>query len=205
MRRFLGCTKGAPLLNSPSCQKFRKIAERTRAVIIVMAGLSGTGKSTLAAEIAGALGAVVLSKDVVRASVFPDPVRDYSAAQDNLVMEMIYRAVGYLRQHFHGTPVVIDGRTFSKRAQVIRLFEVTTSLATEPRIIECVCDDEIVRRRLLTAHASAANREFELYLRLQREADPLTVERLTLDTGKLSVAEAAQRSLKYLREDRTAR
>jgi predicted kinase len=169
-------------------------------VIIVMAGLPGTGKSSIAAEIAKALGAVVLSKDVVRAAAFPDAARDYTTAQDDLAMEMIYMALRYLQQHSPQTPIVIDGRTFSKHAQLARLLEVTASLGVEPRILECVCDDETAQRRLRSAHASAANRDFELYRTLQREADPLTLERLTLDTGKLSLADAVQRSLQYLRE-----
>ena len=168
-------------------------------MIIVMAGLSGTGKSTLATEIAKALDAVILNKDAVRAAAFPDAVRDYTAEQDDCVMEMIYSALRYIWQHTPQISVVIDGRTFSKRAQVARLLEVTAALDVVPRFIECVIgDDEIAKSRLDNTHAFAANRDFTLYQALQRDAEPLAVVRLTLDTGKLPVPEAVQRSLEYL-------
>jgi predicted kinase len=79
-----------------------------------MMGLPGTGKSTLARGVAKALGGVVLSKDEVRAAAFPEAVRDYSEEQDDLAMEMVYQAAGYVLREFPGTPVVIDGRTFTK-------------------------------------------------------------------------------------------
>ena len=65
-----------------------------------MAGLQGTGKSTLAARLAAALGGVVLSKDTVRAALFPPPALDYSAAQDDASMAAVYSAAWLiLRDH----------------------------------------------------------------------------------------------------------
>jgi adenylylsulfate kinase len=44
-------------------------------MLIAMAGLPGTGKSTLANALANALGAAVLNKDRVRAALFEvDPI-----------------------------------------------------------------------------------------------------------------------------------
>ena len=60
-------------------------------MLIAMAGLPGTGKSTLAAPLASDLG-VLLNKDDVQALLFPPPVLDYSREQDDLVMQAIYAA-----------------------------------------------------------------------------------------------------------------
>ena len=69
-------------------------------MLIVMAGLPGTGKSTLAGRLAAELGGVVLNKDAVRALLFPPPVLDYSREQDDLVMQAIYAAAAnILRGH----------------------------------------------------------------------------------------------------------
>jgi len=87
-------------------------------MLIAMAGLPGTGKSTLAARLAAALDAVVLSKDAVRAALFPPPVRDYSTAQDNLVMEVIFKAAAYTFRTRSQQVVIIDGRTFLRTYQV---------------------------------------------------------------------------------------
>jgi predicted kinase len=44
-----------------------------------MAGLPGTGKSTLARVLANDLGGVVLDKDVIRAALFPAALIEYSS------------------------------------------------------------------------------------------------------------------------------
>src|SRR5262245_42676444 len=83
-----------------------------------MAGLPGTGKSALAARLAGALGGVVLDKDQVRAALFPPPALDYSTAQDDLCMAAIYRAAAHLHTTTPGLPVIIDGRTFLRASHL---------------------------------------------------------------------------------------
>ena len=47
-------------------------------VFIVMAGLPGTGKSTIARELEKRLHAVVLNKDAIRAELFPGDAVNYS-------------------------------------------------------------------------------------------------------------------------------
>src|SRR5947209_2269421 len=46
-------------------------------MLIAMAGLPGTGKSTLARQMARALSGVVLDKDVIRAALFPPALVEY--------------------------------------------------------------------------------------------------------------------------------
>src|SRR2546425_786694 len=66
--------------------------ERRTDVLITMAGLPSSGKSTLAASLKRELGAVVLDKDRVRAALFPARVLDYSDTQDDIAMAAIYQA-----------------------------------------------------------------------------------------------------------------
>lgn len=167
-------------------------------MVIVMAGLPGTGKTTLAHKLAMAIGAVVLSKDAIRAAAFPDRVRDYSTEQNDLAMEMVYLAMTYIHRRFPDPPIIIDGRTFSRQRQVARLLQVTDCLATPVRWIECVCDEEMARQRLAIEHPQAANRDFELHHDLKGIAEPLAAERLTVDTGRLDLEETVRRCLDYL-------
>src|SRR5258708_4861457 len=113
-------------------------------MLIAMAGLPGSGKSTLAACLEERLGAVVLNKDHVRAVLFPPRVLDYAAVQDDITMAAIYQAAAAILKGNPRQAVVIDGRTFLRPGQVQALLE----LGEPPRIIECVCDDEVARERL---------------------------------------------------------
>lgn len=170
-------------------------------MIVVMAGLPGSGKSTLARAIATRLGGVVLSKDELRAATFPDAVLDYTPEQDDLVMEMVYQAASYIQRSFPNKPVIIDGRTFSKRAQVQRLLDWAASSGATTKWIECVCDDETARKRLQHEQKAAGNRDFQLYETLKREAEALEVKSLQVDTANTPVDSAVDAVVQYLKDD----
>ena len=96
-------------------------------MLIAMAGLPGTGKSTLAARLAEALGGVVLDKDRVRAALFPPPALDYSAAQDGIAVAAIYRAAAHLHTTAPGLAVILDGQTFPRAAHLDDLLARTAA------------------------------------------------------------------------------
>lgn len=169
-----------------------------------MAGLPGTGKSTLAARLAQAVGGVVLSKDVVRSALFPAPVLDYSSEQDEIAMSAVYHAASYLLKASKQRAVILDGRTFSKPGQLAPPLTLAASLSVPFRVIECVCADDIARTRLQADHVAgvhlAGNRTPELYTRAKAAAVTLSVPRLTLDTGALALEECVTRAVAYLGE-----
>jgi predicted kinase len=144
-----------------------------------MAGLPGTGKTTLAKALAERLGGVVVSKDEIRAAAFGGLV-DYSSEQDDFCMEFVYQVAKYIQ----GVPVIVDGRTFSKRRQVERMLDVLG----EVKVIECVVHDEIVKKRLeRDREHPAKNRTYEMYCEVKAGKEELQIPRLTIDTGKKEV------------------
>ena len=82
------------------------------------------------------------------------------------------------------------------------LVALAGSLGETPHVIECVCAEEVVRGRLERDAAQgghpAGNRTLTLYQTLQAAAEPITLPRLVLDTGRLSVAECLTRCRAYL-------
>ena len=173
-------------------------------MLIAMAGLPGTGKSTIAARLAERLGGVVLCKDVVRQALFPPPALDYSRAQDDLALQAMYRAAERTLATSQ-IPVILDGRTFSKAYQVRDLFTAAERMGLIPCIIECVCSDEVARERIeadvRTGTHPAGNRTFAMYLEMKARAEPLTVPRLVLDTGIESLDECVSRAGSYVSKE----
>lgn len=171
-------------------------------MLIVMAGLPGAGKSTLAARLATRLNGVVLSKDIVRAALFPTRTIDYTSAQDEIAMHAVYAAAEYTLRTVPACPVFIDGRTFSKAGQIDVPLALAASLSVVGKVIECVCDAEVARSRIAHDESTGAhlaqNRTPELHTRAAANAVPLAVSRLVVDTGTLTIDECERLCCEYL-------
>lgn len=174
-------------------------------MLIVMAGLPATGKSSLAARLQTALDAVVLNKDTVRSVLFPAPILDYSTAQDDVCMAAIYQAAAVILRKRQQQAVIFDGRTFLRSYQIHDVLALAGSLHIAPRIIECVCEDNVAKMRLECELARrehpAGNRTYALYQALKTSAEAISIPHLILDTGKISLEECVSRCTAYLASD----
>jgi predicted kinase len=156
-------------------------------VIIMMAGLPGTGKSTLARELANSIGGCVLGKDEIRAAIFSERDLEFSTAQDDFIMELMLQSARFLLDRNPSRKIFLDGRTFSQRYQIDRVLQFAGDLGQPWRIIECVCFDEIARRRLEEerdpAHP-AKNRSFALYLEVKSRFERIEHAKTVIDTDQ---------------------
>ena len=154
-------------------------------MIVLMAGLPGAGKTTLARELARRTQGALLSKDEIRAALFSPEDVEYSVQQDDFVMEVMLEAARFLLQETPGRKVLLDGRTFSRRYQIDRVLEFARDLAQPWTIIERTCSEESARRRLdLEPNLShpAHNRTFALYLQVKARFEPITYPKTTINT-----------------------
>lgn len=153
---------------------------------MLLAGLPGTGKSTLARLLAGRLGGVVLDKDQVRAAMFPGTAVDYSDAQNALAMRALYAAADYLTVH-QGPPFVfVDGRTFTREAQRLEAIEAARRAGAAWRLLLLRCTEAVARRRLAAPAPEhpALDRGWELYQRQQAVFEPLKHPTLEIDASE---------------------
>jgi predicted kinase len=156
-------------------------------MLIAMAGLPGTGKSTLARHLADACAGIVLNKDPIRAALFPTAQIEYSTRQDDFCMSIMFQVATYMLRNDPSQYVILDGRTFSRSYQVAALDQLAEELETLVKIIECICSDETAQRRLggkktRKAKHLAANRDYELYLAIKARSEPIREPKLVVDT-----------------------
>ncbi len=157
-------------------------------MIVLMAGLPGTGKSTLVRELAARTGGRVLSKDEIRHAIFTENEIEYSSRQDDFCLQLMLETAGYLLARHPNKIIFLDGRPFSRRYQIENVVTYASSLHQPWRIVECVCSEETARQRLEADAASGAhpagNRGYSLYREVKERFETIDFPKLTIDTDQ---------------------
>jgi len=157
-------------------------------MIVVMAGLPGTGKSTIAHALVDHLSAAVLNKDTIRHALFRARDVEYSAEQDDFVMDLMLQTSQFLWLRDPARIIILDGRPFSHSLQIERVIAFAEGMQQPWRILECVCSEQTARQRLETQHRTgehpAGNRDYQLYLAVKARFEPITRTKTVLDTDQ---------------------
>jgi aminoglycoside phosphotransferase family enzyme/predicted kinase len=151
-------------------------------VVVACTGLSGTGKSALAAMLAAAAGFEVASSDVLRRQVIPAGEARYTVAARAAVYARLRREVETALGA--GQSVVVDA-TFLSRAERDRLARTVRAYGRRHLFVACEADQAVVRRRLEARDvASVSDARWETHLAQRREQDAFGTDEpvLRLDT-----------------------
>src|SRR5256885_6327368 len=152
--------------------------------LVVVGGLPGTGKSTVAEHVARAIGAAHLSKDIFEAALWRSGITRESGAGWAAYEQLGAVAEAQLRL---GLPVVLDSVTPNER---IRSAWRDIAARTGARFvaIECVCSDEAVHRSRLDGRRRNISGwpevTWEQVVEVRTRYEPWAGERLVLDSTR---------------------
>lgn len=155
-------------------------------MIVLMAGLPGTGKTTLARELASRTSGRMLSKDEFRHAVFLPQEIEYSSRQDDLCFQLMLETAAYVLSGNRERFIFLDGRPFSRRYQIENALAAVNLFHQNWRILECVCSEDTARKRLARDAAAAVhvagNRDPQLYRDLKTRFEAITRPKAVIDT-----------------------
>lgn len=157
-------------------------------MIILMAGLPGTGKSTLARELASRTSGRVLSKDEIRHAIFRSSEIEYSSRQDDLCLNIMLQVAAFLLDLDRERVILLDGRPFSRRYQIENVLRAAERLHQPWLILEFVCSAETACARLRKDAAerrhTAGNRDESLYAEVKARFETISYRKTVIDTDQ---------------------
>jgi hypothetical protein len=152
-------------------------------VLILTAGLMGSGKSYQARTLASRFGAEVIRTDILRKESFrmePTDRRyeDFGRGiySDDISLLIYNKAFDLAEQKIRqGKPVIIDA-SFKRRTERQRALDLARNLGIRFYILECVCPDDITKRRLerrVRENNNASDGRWELFQKQKDEFDAI--------------------------------
>ncbi|MHA1222878.1 MAG: AAA family ATPase [Candidatus Heimdallarchaeaceae archaeon] len=126
------------------------VGTKKRPLVIVLAGLPGTGKSTLARKLARRYRLEHISTDSVRKRIFRDVHKDdfgrgsYSTKQRMVVYDTIYYVLYTLLKH--GVGCVLDGTFYQERLRS-KVMRICHRFNAQFLLVLVDCPEEIIDKR----------------------------------------------------------
>ncbi|MGQ3328215.1 MULTISPECIES: AAA family ATPase [Halorubrum] len=151
--------------------------EPSGGALIVVCGLPGVGKSTVAKRIADHVDGEILRTDVVRKGLFDEPA--YTDAETETVYaELIERARDRVAD---GDTVVLDA-TFADARFRADAREVGERVADEFALVEVTCDEPVVKRRI-ERRDGISDADFEIHLHFKELFDRIEPDHVVVDNS----------------------
>ncbi len=145
---------------------------------IILTGLPGSGKTTLATGLSAQLGYIVLSRDTIKRALFGG--YDVGDVQNEYTFDALLDVLPMSLSLAPG--VIVDGVPFAKIGQAERVESVAHRSGAVPVIFWLDCDVETASRRVELDHTGQSNRSPEIVHRVASEFRDIPESWVRIDT-----------------------
>ena len=158
-----------------------------QSALVMLCGLPGTGKSTLARRLADGLPAVVVESDRVRQKLFAPPA--YTGQESQRVHQVCHILIGwYLRHYYH---VVYDATNLYEYHRGL-IYRLAARSGARLVVVEVTASDDVVRERLaprcsthpaVRAPKDYSDADWDVYVHMRRRSEPIQHDHIVVDTS----------------------
>jgi len=151
-------------------------------LIIIVCGLPGVGKTSLANELAPLIRAVVLSTDKIRKELISKPT--YRIQERKLIYDIMLLLARYL--HDAGINCILDATFNTENSR--RELKKSLNLISSPQIdiVECTCPEYIVISRLRSRKNDYSDADISIYKKMRNSYQPIKEKHIVVDTSQQS-------------------
>jgi uncharacterized protein len=152
-------------------------------VLVLTAGLPGSGKSTFSRRLAFETGAVVLESDALRCLLFARPY--HSRAESHRLFSAVHAAARVLLSN--GVSVIIDA-TSLKESDRRPVYALAATMSVRLLLLhfsapEAVISQRLMRRLVGSDPEDNSTAGMDVYLSMTQRAEPLMREHWRIDTS----------------------
>lgn len=147
--------------------------------VVVVCGLPGAGKTTVAEHAADRLDAELLRTDVVRTDLFPDP--EYTDAEMRAVYDELFERAAAIVHG--GDSVVLDG-TFQHREHRDSAQATADDLGVPATLVKVECEEAVVRERIRQRSDDESDADFAIHQQYRESFDGIEREHAVVDNSE---------------------
>jgi len=149
-------------------------------MLIIVCGLPGSGKTTIAEALSKKLGGCYLSSDIIRKEMKGLPSYDEDEKR-GVYKQMAFRTLQLFRG---GEETIVLDATFYKREYIEMAKNAAQKAGSVLRIIVCKLDEAETKKRLDARKAGPSDADYQIYLKVKSEAEGIGEDHLELDSSK---------------------
>jgi len=150
-------------------------------MLVLVCGLPGTGKTTVAKRIAEETKSTHLNTDIIRKDILADP--KYTEEEKEMIYNLLFNMAEKLLSA--GSKVVIDG-TFYRKELRDKVRSIAEKTKKKFRMVEVTCAEDILKERIekRKKNESFSDADFDIYLKIKEQFEPIKEKHTVLMTDR---------------------